>query len=121
MDDEASLVRLWTTMLEQLGYRVTAYADSLQALEAFRAAPQSFDLVLSDQTMPQLTGEALARELLRLRPHLPIILCTGFSHTLTEENAKALGIRALLQKPVGRQELCLTVQRVLAERAAHSP
>ncbi|HWU40262.1 MAG TPA: ATP-binding protein, partial [Candidatus Acidoferrum sp.] len=120
VDDESSLVRLWTTMLEHLGYQVTPYSNSLQALESFRAAPQSFDLVISDQTMPQLTGEGLAREILRLRPNLPIILCTGFSHTLTEENAKTLGIRAILQKPLGRQELCVTVQRVLAERAAHS-
>ncbi len=72
--------------------------------------------------MPQLTGEGLARELLRHRPDLPIILCTGFSHTLTEDRAKALGIRALLLKPVGRQDLCLTVQRLLAEKnRAHAP
>jgi len=120
VEDEPSLVQLWTTMLEHLGYQVTACSNGLQALECFRAAPQSFDLVISDQTMPQLTGERLAREILCLRPHLPIILCTGFSHTLTEENAKALGIRAILQKPIGRQELYLTVQRVLAEKAAHS-
>ena len=117
VDDEPSLVRLWTAMLEQLGYRVTAYTNSQHALEAFRAAPQTVDLVISDQTMPQLTGEAFARELLRLRPDLPLILCTGFSHSLTEEKAKTLGIRALLQKPIGRQELCVTVQRLLAERA----
>ena len=120
VDDEPSLVRLWTTIFEQLGYRVTASTDSQRALDAFRSAPQSFDLVISDQTMPQLTGEALARELLRVRPDLPVIVCTGFSPTLTEEKARAQGIRALRSKPVSRRELCLTLQRLLTERAARS-
>jgi PAS domain S-box-containing protein len=116
VDDEPVLVQIWTAILGKLGYFVTGRTDSREALEAFRGSPDAFDLVITDQTMPEMTGETLARELLRLRPTLPIILCTGFSHTASEEKAKALGIRALLMKPVSRHDLCLTVQRLLAER-----
>jgi PAS domain S-box-containing protein len=116
VDDEPLLVRIGAATLERLGYRVARYTDGREALEAFRADPDAFDLVITDQTMPQMTGETLARELLRLRPRLPIILCTGFSHAMTEDKARSLGIRALLMKPVSRQEFCLTVQRLLAER-----
>jgi PAS domain S-box-containing protein len=116
VDDEPVLVQIWTAMLGKLGYCVTSHTDSREALEAFRGNPYAFDLVITDQTMPEMTGETLARELLRLRPTLPIILCTGFSYTVSEEKAKTLGIRALLMKPVSRHDLCLTVQRLLAER-----
>jgi nitrogen-specific signal transduction histidine kinase/ActR/RegA family two-component response regulator len=121
VDDEVPLTRVWTAMLEQLGYRVTAFNDSGQALEALRRTPATFDLVITDQTMPGFTGIALSREILQFLPHLPIILCTGYSHTLTEDTVKALGIRALLLKPVGRRDLCLAVQQLLADRAAHLP
>jgi PAS domain S-box-containing protein len=120
VDDEPSLVRIWTATLQQVGYRVTGCADGREALEIFQAKPDAFDLVVTDHTMPQMTGEVLARELRRLRPDLPIILCTGFSHTMTEDAAKSLGIQAFLMKPVGRSDLCLTVQRLLSERAARS-
>ena len=117
VDDEPSLISLWTTMLRNLGYRVTAYTDPREALDGFRAASHAFDLVITDQTMPQVTGEVLIGEFLRLRPDLPIILCTGFSYTITEDKAKALGVRAFLMKPISRRDLCLTVQRLLAQRA----
>jgi CheY-like chemotaxis protein len=119
-DDEPDLVRIWTATLEAQGYRVTGCRDGREALEAFRADPDAFDLVVTDQTMPQMSGEVLAQELRRLRPDLLIILCTGFSHTITEETARALGIQAFLMKPVGRVDLCRTIQRLLAERAARS-
>ena len=116
VDDEPVLVQIWTAMLRNLGYCVTSHTDSREALEAFRGTPDAFDLVITDQTMPEMTGETLARELLRLRPTLPIILCTGFSYTMSEEKAIALGIRAFHTKPVSRHDLCLTIQRLLAER-----
>jgi PAS domain S-box-containing protein len=118
VDDEAALVRLWTVALTDLGYRVTAYTDSRAALEAFRETPEAFDLVITDQTMPQLTGEALARELLRLRPRLPIILCTGQFSLPGEAKPRPLGVRATLLKPVSRLDLSLAIQRLLAKRPA---
>jgi len=120
VDDEPSLARLWSATFDNLGYQAIAYTNAREALEAFRQAPNSFDLVLTDQTMPHLTGEVLVREFLRLRPDLPIILSTGFSHTMTEAQAKALGVRAFLMKPLSRRDLCLTVQRLLAEKSARS-
>ena len=117
MDDEAALVRLWTVALTDLGYRVTAYTNSRAALEAFRDTPDAFDLVITDQTMPQLTGEALAQEILRLRPRLPIILCTGNVPVAPGARPRPLGVRATLLKPISRLDLSLAIQRLLAERA----
>jgi PAS domain S-box-containing protein len=116
VDDEASLVHLGQELLTRLGYQVVVCTSSVEALETFRAAPQRFDLVITDQTMPKLTGEALVCELRRLRPDIPIILCTGFSHTMTEEKARALGLNAFLMKPLVAQELSQVVRQVLAER-----
>ena len=118
VDDEAALVRLWTVALTDLGYRVTAYTNSRAALEAFRDTPDAFDLVITDQTMPQLTGEALAQEILRLRPRLPIILCTGHVPVAPGTRPRPLGVRATLLKPISRLDLSLAIQRLLAERAA---
>lgn len=115
IDDEEALVRLGQELLSRLGYRVEVRTDSLEALELFRENPERFDLVITDQTMPMMTGEHLARELLKLRPSLPIILCTGFSHTMTAERAKALGIRAYLMKPLAIRDLAPIVRHVLDE------
>lgn len=117
VDDEPSLVRLWLVALGDLGYRVTGYTNSREALEAFRETPDAFDLVITDQTMPQLTGEALAREIARMRPRLPVILCTGQLARPAGERVAPVGIRATLIKPVSRLDLSLAIQRVLLERA----
>jgi PAS domain S-box-containing protein len=113
VDDEPALARLGAEMLEGAGHRVVATASSLEALKVFRAAPDSFDVVITDQTMPEMTGEALARELLSIRPDLPVIQCTGFSHTLSAEKARAMGIAEYILKPVGRRDLRAAVQRAL--------
>jgi PAS domain S-box-containing protein len=113
VDDEESLTLLGQKMLQQLGYTAVVRTNSIEALQAFRADPFRYDLVITDQTMPNLTGDALARELLSIRPDLPIILCTGFSYTVTPEKATALGIRAFLMKPILSHELAQTIQRVL--------
>ncbi|HEY7489551.1 MAG TPA: PAS domain S-box protein [Candidatus Tectomicrobia bacterium] len=120
VEDEAPLAELGRVMLTHLGYDVVACKSSREALDIFRAAPQYFDLVITDQTMPELTGEALARELRRLRPELPIILCTGFSQTLTQERAADLGINAFLMKPVETSDLGLTIRRVLGAARPYS-
>src|SRR5262249_59877069 len=96
VDDEPALVRLGYSVLTQLGYDVTAYTSSAEALAAFQADPHHFDLVITDYTMPQMTGDVLTRALRRLRADIPIILETGFSHTVDAEQAAALRIAAFL-------------------------
>jgi PAS domain S-box-containing protein len=113
VDDEEPLARLGRAMLERLGYEVVVSTNSLEALEVFRTAPQRFDLVITDYTMPGMTGEVLARALRRLRSDIPIILCTGFSHIMDAEKAHALGIDAFLLKPLLLRDLGLAIRRVL--------
>ncbi|GJL62728.1 MAG: hypothetical protein NPIRA04_13820 [Nitrospirales bacterium] len=113
VDDEEPLTLLGQKMLQQLGYEAVVRTNSLEALRVFRKDPFHYDVVITDQTMPNLTGDALARELLSIRPELPIILCTGFSYTMTPEKATAMGIRAFLMKPILSHELAQTIQRVL--------
>jgi len=113
VDDEEDIVVAAKILLEQLGYRVTALTASREALEAFRAQPDGFDLVLADQTMPHLSGLELAEELLKMKPGLPIIIWTGYSETLTPENARTLGIRELLAKPLVPRQLAESVRREL--------
>ncbi len=115
VDDEKPLVELWKELLEMGGYNVMACSSSLKALEAFRAAPECYDVVVTDQSMPNLSGEALAREILRIRPEIPILLCTGFSHTMTEEKAQNLGIRKFLMKPFLRKDLVLAIQEIMGD------
>jgi CheY-like chemotaxis protein len=105
VDDEPILAHMTAEMLSRLGYNATVYTSSVEALQTFQAVPWQFDLVVTDQTMPVMTGERLARELRRIRPDIPIILCTGFSHTMTASNAQALGVDAFLLKPLGFREL----------------
>ena len=118
VDDEAVLAKATKQMLEFLGYEVDYRTSGLEALEAFRLhlRDQPIDLVVTDMTMPNLTGLDLSRELLRLQPDLPIILCTGFSEKVNAENAKSLGIKEFLPKPFGLRELAKVVRRVLDER-----
>jgi len=118
VDDEAALTRLAQAMLARLGYTTEVYTSSRAALAAFQAAPQRFDLVITDQTMPHITGEALVGALRRIRPDIPIVLCTGFSHTMSAEKAAALGVDAFLMKPLGIHNLGLAIQHVLAARMA---
>ena len=119
VDDEAALVHLGEAILQRLGYEVVVCTSSTEALEVFRAAPQRFDLVITDQTMPHMMGERLAQALRRLRSDIPIILCTGFSHVMHAERAQELGIDAFLMKPLAMQDLAQTIQQVMAAR--HRP
>ena len=112
IDDEAMLVQLGCTQLQRLGYEAVGCTDSRVALDTFRAAPTRFDFVITDSTMPGITGTTLARELQRLRPDLPVILCSGSHEGLDSERAAAQGIAAVLLKPWTPQELARTIQRV---------
>jgi len=96
-----------------LGYEVVTETSSRAAFALFVRQPDRFDLVITDMTMPGMTGDRLAKEMRRIRPDIPVILCTGFSHHLNEEEAKAIGICAFLMKPFALQELAETVRTVL--------
>ena len=100
-------------MIERLGYKVTARTSSIEGLEAFRANPDRFDLVITDFTMPNMTGMELAKELLKLRSDILIILCTGYSEHINKDKAKGSGIRAFLMKPVALREIANTIRKVL--------
>jgi CheY-like chemotaxis protein len=119
IDDEEAIGRVGQRMLERLGYQAMVRTSSLAALGTFRQTPHHFDLVITDQTMPRLTGEALARELRRIRPDIPIILCTGFSHAIDAEKAQAQGIDAFLMKPLVARDLGLAIQHILEQQAVH--
>jgi PAS domain S-box-containing protein len=116
VDDEKGLVEITKKMLESLGYQVIADTSSIEALKLFMEEPNRFDLVITDMTMPHMTGEKLSGEILRIRPDIPIILCTGFSEMISEDKAKFLGIREFLLKPVGFEILARNVRKVLGHR-----
>jgi PAS domain S-box-containing protein len=113
VDDEELLVRSVRPMLERLGFSVSAMTDPLEALAFFRDRPGDFDLVITDELMPGLTGEKLAHELLRIRPDVPIILTTGFSETVREDELPAMGIRGLIMKPFSTSEIAEKIQDAL--------
>jgi CheY-like chemotaxis protein len=113
VDDEDIQVRAMTKLLGHLGYAVKGMTDAQEALEVFRSQPDAFDLAIMDQTMPRLTGGELACELLKTRPGLPIILCSGYSETLDESRALAMGIRAFVLKPFSVREIAQSIRRVL--------
>ena len=121
VDDEKALAELGKKMLKRFGYEVTAKTSSLEALETFRAQPHRYDLVVTDMTMPNMTGAALSRELLRIRPDIPIILCTGYSEIITEDKAKEMGIDSLVMKPFALREVAETVRRALDHGAGSNP
>jgi two-component system cell cycle sensor histidine kinase/response regulator CckA len=113
VDDEDSMVELNQQRLERLGYGVTGVGDPMEALALFRSEPKSFDLIITDMTMPHLTGDKLAQEILKIRPDVPIILCTGYSDKISEENAREFGIRKYIEKPIEMETLAKAVRDVL--------
>jgi CheY-like chemotaxis protein len=115
VDDDLNLVRMNQKILERLGYQVLVYTESCEALAAFQQDPGAVDLLITDMTMPRMTGEELARKVLALRPDLPVVICTGFSELINEEKARAIGARALLMKPLTKKELACAVRQVLDE------
>jgi CheY-like chemotaxis protein len=116
VDDEQAMVDMGKQMLEALGYKVVAKTSSTEALEAFRAHPEKFDIVITDQTMPHITGEILAKKLMRIRSDIPIILYSGYSEVITEEKAKAMGIREFVMKPIVTRDMAETIRNVLDKK-----
>ncbi|MEJ2691191.1 MAG: PAS domain S-box protein, partial [Deltaproteobacteria bacterium] len=117
IDDEELLADLGKEMLERLGYRVTVKTNSLEAMETFRNQADAFDLVITDQTMPGLTGIELATRMLQIRPELPIILCTGYSNLVNEHVAREQGIKEFALKPITQTTIAQLIRKALGEKA----
>ncbi len=113
IDDEEMLVEMGKDMLESLGYRVTAKTNSIKALSTFENQPLEFDLVITDQTMPGMTGSDLAQRILQIRPGMPIILYTGFSSLISEKKASELGIQGFALKPLAKKDIAAIIRKVL--------
>jgi len=113
IDDEPAIVNMGRQILESIGYEVVTRTSSIEALEYFKARPNNFDLVVTDMTMPKMTGEVLARELMKVKPNIPVILCTGFSARIDEKKAMAMGIRAFVSKPILKRDIAETIRKVL--------
>jgi two-component system cell cycle sensor histidine kinase/response regulator CckA len=120
VDDDPSLAELGKYILKWFGYEVFTFTDSTQALEMFAKNPNGYDLVVTDMTMPEMTGMHLSRAILTIRPEMPIILCTGHSDLIDERKAKEEGIRHFMMKPLRRNELAKIVRNALDEQKARS-
>ena len=107
------LVNLGRNLLERLGYRVTVRTSSIEALSTFQNQPDQFDLVITDQTMPGMTGSDLARRMLQIRPDIPIILCTGYSNLISAEKVRSLGIKGFALKPLAKKDIAALIRDVL--------
>ncbi|MDB4442141.1 cache domain-containing protein [bacterium] len=117
VDDEDFQADIGKRMLERIGYRVTAKTSSVEAFELFRQSPNEFDLVITDMTMPDMTGDVLARKIIAIRPDIPIIVCTGYSERINPDIVKEIGIRELAMKPVVMKDIAQMVERILSKKA----
>ena len=115
IDDEEILVKMGQTLLERLGYKVTIQISSIEALATFKAKPEAFDMVITDQTMPGMTGFDLARRMLQVRPGMLIILCTGYSNQVSEQQARSLGIKGFAMKPLAVKDIATLIRQVFDE------
>jgi PAS domain S-box-containing protein len=115
VDDEVPIAKLEGQLLERLGYTVTVMTNSTETLRLFRQNPYDYDLVLTDTNMPNLSGDNLAIELMRIRPDIPVILCTGYSKKVTDDLAREIGLKAFIYKPIVKEQLATTVRAILDE------
>ena len=115
VDDEPAIVEIGKKILESLGYHVVTRTSGIEALALFKRQSEKFDLVITDMTMPQITGDKLARELCSIKKDIPVILCTGFSSIMTENKAKEMGIKGFLMKPIVRFEMAVMIRKILDE------
>jgi PAS domain S-box-containing protein len=115
VDDEKTIADLGKRMIEILGYKVDIRTSSIEALNAFKAKSEKYDLVITDMTMPNMTGEKLSKELMRIRPDVPIILCSGFSEMITENRAREIGIKGYIMKPFVMHEIAKTIRQALGK------
>ncbi|MBU1168578.1 MAG: response regulator [Proteobacteria bacterium] len=115
VDDETTIATMAEEILMRMGYSVTTTSSSRDAIDLFTKNPMAFDLVITDMTMPDITGDILSAKMIALRPDIPIILCTGFNRKISDEKARELGIKAFLYKPVTLKDLSMTIRKVLDE------
>jgi two-component system cell cycle sensor histidine kinase/response regulator CckA len=120
VDDEPPIARMGCRMLESLGYTVAIRTSSYKALELFKEKPDTFDLLITDMTMPSMTGEVLSTEIRKIRHDIPIILCTGYSNKMNEEGAKKIGIDAFAYKPFTKLDLAKTIREVFETKQSSS-
>ena len=113
VDDEKALADMMGRMLEGEGFLVNVQYDSVNALEVFQSNPKIFDLVITDHVMPNMLGLELVAELKKIRPEIPIILCTGYCPSLSGKDVIEMGVCEVLLKPVSREHLCQTVQKLI--------
>ena len=113
VDDEEDIVKMRRQMLEYLGYKVFAARDGVEALKIFNENKETIDLVITDQTMPKMTGLRLAEEILTIDGEIPIILCSGYSDAVTTEEANRAGIRRFLAKPLDMRQLSISIRELL--------
>ena len=112
VDDEESMVNLNHQRLERLGYQVKSTTRPQDALEWFKTDPDQFDVVITDMTMPRMTGDRLAAEVLKIRPDMPVIICTGYSERMSPKKSEALGVRKYIEKPIGTRNLAAALREV---------
>ncbi len=117
VDDEEEIVEMLEKMLAYFGYQITTKSSSEEALKLFRSAPNHFDLVITDQTMPKITGVELTQKVREIRPDIPVILCTGFSELITKEKLETLGIKEYIMKPIHCKEMAGIIRNVLDEKS----
>ena len=113
VDDDVQLLSLAEKIIDRLGYNVISHASSRDALEIFRDLPGQFDLVITDFRMPGMNGAELSREILRINPEIPIIMCSGYSSDFGEEDAESLGIRWFIRKPLMKKDFATLIEDVL--------
>nr|WP_319392559.1 ATP-binding protein [uncultured Desulfobacter sp.] len=116
VDDDDLLLEMGRVLLDSLGYHVTAHTSSIRALTKFQKRPGNFDLVITDQTMPEMTGADIARRMIQVRPDIPILLCTGYSDTIDEETAKSIGIKEFAYKPISMERLSKLIRSALDKK-----
>ncbi|SHO48636.1 ATP-binding protein [Desulfopila aestuarii] len=113
IDDEDLLLEMGKTMLERLGYKVTIRTNGIAGLTTFQNQPDMYDLVITDQTMPGMTGIDMSRRMLQIRPDIPIVLCTGYSSVISEEKINAMGIKGFAMKPLAKRDIAVLIRKVL--------
>jgi CheY-like chemotaxis protein len=113
VDDEPLIIDVTELRLRKLGYDVTSFTDSEKALKDFKSNPDKYDIIIADQTMPGIPGLELSREMLNIKPGLPIILCTGYSSKVDADKAKDTGIKGFIMKPIDQSELAVTIRTLL--------